>query len=478
MPASADSQSFGALADAYVSSATPTSNYGGSTKLRVDGSPTIRSYLRFDVRVPAGATITDARLRLYTTSTGTSTGFSASAVADDSWAEASLTHANAPAVGALLGQSGGWSSTGYKEVPLAAGAVEAGLNSFALATTSSYSKSFYSREAASKPELIVTYSSAGAPSPSPEPSVGAPAVPSAGAYFGTYVSERSTGRTLLETEAMVGRKFAVAHDYRRWDHSPFISDRHRTWADGGRLVYLNWHAKKRDGSMTSWADIASGGHDARIDAVAQEAKLFGRPMFIAFHHEPENEVGGYGSASDFADAFRRIVRRFEQHGVSNVAWVWNIMGTSKYYGQYSGGLYPGDDVVDWIAWDPYNWVDCHGRSGTWVEFADKVQTFYDWLGANGHADKPFMLGEYGSDEPLAGQPSKGSWFRGARDAMSGAGNGGVPRFPNLKALVYFDSDHTSSSYSSGCAWHIDSSASSLSGFQAMGADPYFQQAGG
>ena len=68
---------------------------------------------------------------------------------------------------------------------------------------------------------------------------------------------------------------------------------------------------------------------------------------------------------------------------------------------------PGDDVVDWVAWDPYNWVDCHGRDGDWIEFADKVRTFYRWLRVHGHADKPFMLGEYGSDEPLAGQPTAG-----------------------------------------------------------------------
>jgi hypothetical protein len=226
-----------------------------------------------------------------------------------------------------------------------------------------------------------------------------------------------------------------------------------------------------------WTEIASGRQDARIDAVADEAKQLGMPMFLTFVHEPETKVndGTHGTADDYAAAYRHIAQRFEQRGAYNVAWVWNIMGTSKYYGLYTGGLYPGDDVVDWIAWDPYNWVDCHGRSGTWVEFTDKVQAFYDWLGANGHADKPFMLGEYASDEPLPGQPSKGSWFLNARDVLSGAISGGAPRFPNLKALVYFDSDHASSS---SCAWHIDSSESALEGFRAMGGDPYLQAAAG
>jgi hypothetical protein len=208
-----------------------------------------------------------------------------------------------------------------------------------------------------------------------------------------------------------------------------------------------------------------------IDSAAEEAKRFGRPLFIAFHHEPEDEVGEYGSAAEFREAFRQVVARFRAAGASNVAFVWNVMGASKYHELYREGLYPGDDAVDWIAWDPYNWVDCHGRSGQWDEFADKVGRFYAWLEANGHSDKPFMLGEYGSDEPLEGQPSKGEWFTRARDALSGAA-GGTPMFPNLKALVYFDSDH--SAEGSGCAWQVDSSSSALAGFRALGADPYLR----
>jgi hypothetical protein len=463
-PASADSKTLVALADSYVSSASPDSNQGGSTVLKVDGSPTVRSYLRFEVRLPPGATITDADLRLHTTTSNSSTGIAVSFVAQDFWFERAVTYENAPAMGARLGTSGSWSSTGYLDIPLTPGGIEVGWNTLALTTTSSGSKSFDSREGANVPELVVTYSLSGL----------APAVPSTGAYFGAYVGD-STGRTLVETEALLGRRFAIAHDYRRWDHAPLIKPEHEGWAADGRLVFLNWKAKNRDGSAVPWAEIASGARDARIDAVAEEAKRFAKPLFIAFHHEPEDEVGSYGGAADFAAAYRRVVSRFQQAGADNVAWVWNVMGTSKYYELYGAGLYPGDDVVDWIAWDPYNWVDCNGRGGDWVEFADKVAGFYDWLEANDHADKPFMLGEYGSDEPLPGQPSKGDWFLGARDALSGATDG-ASRFPNLKALVYFDSDRTSEP--SGCAWQVDSTSSALAGIRALGADPYLSPGGG
>ena len=144
-------------ADAYVTSDLPSTNKGLSTVLQVDGSPIVRSYLRFNVQLPAGTTVTRAVLSLYTTSSTTGTGYQVSAVADDSWGETTITYSNAPALGAQIANSGGWSTTGYKDATLPTSAVTPGLNTFGLTTTSSYAKSFNSREAANKPQLTIDY---------------------------------------------------------------------------------------------------------------------------------------------------------------------------------------------------------------------------------------------------------------------------------------------------------------------------------
>ncbi|HLB03513.1 MAG TPA: Ig-like domain-containing protein, partial [Gaiellaceae bacterium] len=44
-----EARTFVSVADAYVDGAAPTQNYGTQTKLRLDSSPDVRSYLRFDV---------------------------------------------------------------------------------------------------------------------------------------------------------------------------------------------------------------------------------------------------------------------------------------------------------------------------------------------------------------------------------------------------------------------------------------------
>jgi hypothetical protein len=299
-----------------------------------------------------------------------------------------------------------------------------------------------------------------APLTSVQTSRGGPvASPASGALFGAWTSD-NTGRSVEQREAQLGTRYRIIHRYHDWNDA-FPTAAERTWAGQGRILFINW-TPRIYGTTTAipWTAIASGRHDATIDAQAARVQALRVPVMMTFAHEPEDEVGtGYGSAADFAAAFRRIHDRFEAVGARNVAWVWNVMGYRGYWWTYANGLYPGDDVVDWIAWDPYNWYVC--RQTSWKSFSAKVSGFYDWLTANGHADKPFMLGEFGSPEHLTAAGAKGKWFRDALAALK-AGS-----FPNLDALVYFDSNKTGE-----CDWRVDSSAAALDGYRALASDPF------
>src|SRR4051794_41361324 len=88
-------------ADAMVDASVPATNYGTLTKLRTDGSPVVRSFLRFDVQGWAPG-VSRATLRLTPTSS-LNTGLLVSRVSDTTWGERSITNANAPPLGASLG---------------------------------------------------------------------------------------------------------------------------------------------------------------------------------------------------------------------------------------------------------------------------------------------------------------------------------------------------------------------------------------
>jgi hypothetical protein len=144
------------VADTYVDSTVPTTKFGTSLKLRTDGSPLVRSFLRFNVQGAAG-TVTRATLRIFA-NTSNSTGYEIHSVGDNSWSETSLDWNNQPVfAAAATGKSGavtGATWTSVDVTPLVSGD---GLVSFAMTSSSTTATSFASREtgASTAPQLVI-----------------------------------------------------------------------------------------------------------------------------------------------------------------------------------------------------------------------------------------------------------------------------------------------------------------------------------
>jgi hypothetical protein len=150
----AGTATFVPVADAFVDSANPNTNYGKATNLRVDGSPVVNSYLRFNVQGVTG-TITKVTLKVYANSSQ-SRGYDVHGVADTTWAESSLTYNNAPTMGAVAGSSGAVSANTWTSVDVTALVTGNGLVSLGLTTASTTNLSLGSREAgANAPQLVV-----------------------------------------------------------------------------------------------------------------------------------------------------------------------------------------------------------------------------------------------------------------------------------------------------------------------------------
>ena len=197
-------------------------------------------------------------------------------------------------------------------------------------------------------------------------------VPNSGALWGTSKFERAGNRQM-------GRKFDIVHVYKQWGQS-FPNAEERALAAEGRLLLINWK------SPGSWPAVANGSQDAQIATTASRLKAFGRKVFLAFHHEPENDIGGAGQPADYARAFRRVVDGFNKAGANNVIFVWNMMGFVGGHGDIYPTLYPGDSYVDWIAYDPYNWYGCKAGQKT-RSFAEITKPFYDWTAAHAPASR-------------------------------------------------------------------------------------------
>ena len=171
--AGASTTTFKPVADAYVSSAKPNTNFGTSLKLSVDSSPVVRSYLRFKVQ-GVSASISSASLRLHANN-ASANGYGVRRVSSTTWGENAVTYANSPAVSSTVSaRSGAFSAGAWTSVDITAlvtTALPSGSGVFSLALTTSTSTAFSlaSRETGARsPQLVITTT---------DPDLEAPTVP-------------------------------------------------------------------------------------------------------------------------------------------------------------------------------------------------------------------------------------------------------------------------------------------------------------
>jgi len=163
------STTFIPTADAYVYSSYPDTNFGLFTSLYVDESPTILSYLRFDLSSLDYNLIDNVTLRIYANSS-LGAGFEIEQLTDNTWQEDTIDYANAPAPGQSITQSGPVSTNSWVSIDLTSYIDGPGIYSLVLFPLSSTRVNLASRESGSHtPQLIISGSSSSLPKPTNTP---------------------------------------------------------------------------------------------------------------------------------------------------------------------------------------------------------------------------------------------------------------------------------------------------------------------
>ena len=519
--------------DAYTSSTRRTVNFGAADKLVVGKSSgeTRLSYVKFAPKVAAGGTVTAAELRLPLESKPIAATLSVYSVASG-WSEKTITAAKAPALGKLVASIKPKTTDTVLRFDVSKVVTRAGTYAFALksAATTGVTRLRaieYGTATSGGPELVLTVKRAVTDSAPTKPATTAPTtpatttpvttppttapvttaptttpvtvpptttpppttppttpagcvtdallVPSCGVLWGAAAggfTDTPRDQALKDWEALTGRTATIFHAYHKGDEQfPTKAEIAMTQdAKNPRVLLLNWKIAYN----STWAKVAAGQQDARIDKwSAHVKKNYQKKFFLALHHEPENDVqeaaGSGMTAKDYAAMYRHVITRLRANGVTNVVNVIAYMGNEKWMAKsWWKDLYPGDAYVDWVGLDSYVSVEKgYYHFGDMGDLLDRQPTggglgWYDWAVRN-HPTKPIMVAEWGMYHRRAVVTDKAAAF-----------NTVVPELkahPAVKAIVYFD---TASDDEGDRDISVNSKATSLAAFKKVAADPMFK----
>jgi hypothetical protein len=238
-----------------------------------------------------------------------------------------------------------------------------------------------------------------------------------------------------------------------------------------RILLLNWRA-----TGASWAAIAKGDKttDAFLDRLAAHIKqTYPEQFFFTVHHEAENAVeekaGSGFTAKDYAAMFRHVVQRLRGDGVDNLVTVLVHMSYVPYASQsWFDDMYPGDDVIDWIGFDTYAYSDPGYGHGDFAELLNRRSAmkpnwpgFYNWA-VRKHPDKPLMVAEWGVWSSAKNPGHKADFYRAVGREIG--------RFPDIRAMVAFDTPHNQRGWDS----RVDATPEALKAYRWLGKLPVFQ----
>lgn len=302
-------------------------------------------------------------------------------------------------------------------------------------------------------------------------------VPPCGAWWGAYVPYAANGSlkdAVLGFEKRIGRKLDLVYNYHdmsgtELDGQLLTPDEQELGRD--RLLMLAWestvwtepHHENWSETQLGWKNIASGKYDEEIlDPQIRRIKAYGKRVFFSFDQETDARIKeGAGTPAEFVAAYRHLHDRFRELGADNVVWVWTVSG---YLGSAKEmkALYPGDEYVDWIAMDQYNYYGCHDTTD-WKDFLRSQRPSYEWLRANVSDTKPVMLAEFATAPDAADPTRQRDWY--ARIPAD------VKKLPEVKALVHWNRP---TSEKAECDLTVNDGPG-LEGYREAGKNGYFHQ---
>ncbi|MGC4091528.1 MAG: glycosyl hydrolase [Polyangiaceae bacterium] len=274
--------------------------------------------------------------------------------------------------------------------------------------------------------------------------------PSAGErWFGMYRPELPWDyHRFNDISRELGVRPRIVSFYQAWGEGPehvFKTDAIEAAFAHGLVPLITWEPwlsdfgkRSHEAPAGSVERIVKGDYDDYVRAYAVAVTRARKPLFLRPFHEVGNPWYGWSTTYNppglVAEAYRHVVRIFREQGAKNAVFVWTP------YTPQDDAAWPGDDWVDWIGLDVFNFGALSSEA-RWDSFADVLS--WQRTALKGH-DKPWMLAEIGCSE-LGGDQA--AWWQQAFETLA------HDPLPNLGAIVVYDNPRYTS-HESRTAVHL------------------------
>ena len=292
--------------------------------------------------------------------------------------------------------------------------------------------------------------------PLPPPSDPAAPMP---IYVGAYIKEGREGSTVpwngtywTAFEDFSGCEMAIIHFGMKWGQ--LYSSTLALCAARGSVPLLDIQPP------SSLREILEGKQDAAIRQMAEALGDYGKPTLLRPMWESNGTWYSWGRSPDYVAAWRYLHDRIAPTA-PNVSWVYcpnAVWDTASKDALVS--MYPGDDYVDWVGFDSYNWGTNPAKPDRWRSPDEVLGPTYAALRTLAPA-KPILIGETASSE-YGG--SKADWITAMFKAL--------PNYPAIRAFCWFSWEI----YENGgwMDWPPTTSSTAAAAWKAALASDYFR----
>lgn len=249
-------------------------------------------------------------------------------------------------------------------------------------------------------------------------------------YTGAFIADVPGTSQIKAFKENYGKKPFFVLTFLDWGRTPDKKVVKDVYSTGSCLMatWEPWNAQEKKG--IDFDEILAGKHDAYIETFAQAVKDIDGPVFVRFAHEMNGNwypwAGTKVGKSKFIEVCKYMHGKFEKMGAKNVRWVFAINSEDipKDNNEFET-YYPGDEYVDYIGIDGYNWGDTKSWS-SWTGFQDIFGGAYERI--KKMSGKPVMITEFSS----AQGGKKAQWIS---EAMRS-----IKKMERVKAFIVFNVD--------------------------------------